>query len=181
MSFEKSNVALFSSHFTLPIFCVWTIGLWSHCVILVNDTWMAGASYSSSYLFYCFKFLKAFVTVFSMSQQTRLWVLIMHSLFLDKGPILLSAKAKGRAPVNCFKDICIMLSDWVSILSWIFSRHGCLSYQRKEKREKNKCGEKWTIKGRNWAFMWGHFDCVTDWFQVKQFWKRGNPGEERNS
>lgn len=26
-------------------------------------------------------------------------------------------KAKGRAPMNCFKEICIMRSDWVSILS----------------------------------------------------------------
>lgn len=85
-------------------------------------------------IFYYFKLLKAFAAVFLISHQLRLLVFIMQSLFLDKEPILLSAIAKGRAPVNYFREICIMFSDWVSILSWIFSRHGCLSYQRKEKR-----------------------------------------------
>lgn len=42
----------------------------------------------------------------------------MYSFILDIGSILLSAKA--RAPVNCFKDICIMPSDWVSIYNWFF-------------------------------------------------------------
>ncbi|CAM4521478.1 unnamed protein product [Leuciscus chuanchicus] len=28
-----------------------------------------------------------------------------------------------------------------------------------------------TIKGREQAFKLGHFDCVTDWFQVRQLWE----------
>lgn len=36
--------------------------------------------------------------------------------------------------MHCFNEICIMLSDLVSALSWISSRHGRLSYQREEGR-----------------------------------------------
>lgn len=103
-------------------------------------------------------------------QQVRLLVFILHILFLDKEPILLSAKAKGRAPVNCFMEICIMLNDWGAILSWFFFFPDMACWAT---REKNKNGEKRTIKRRNWAFMLGHFDCITDWFQVRQPWKRG--------
>lgn len=28
-----------------------------------------------------------------------------------------------------------------------------------------------TIKGKEWAFKLGPFDCVTDWFQVRQLWE----------
>lgn len=28
-----------------------------------------------------------------------------------------------------------------------------------------------TIKGKEWAFKSGPFDCVTDWFQVRQLWE----------
>lgn len=28
-----------------------------------------------------------------------------------------------------------------------------------------------TIKAKEWAFKLGPFDCVTDWFQVRQLWK----------
>lgn len=113
----------------------------SHQIILVNDTWIASASYYSPYLYFITSnFSRPLQQWSQFLQQARLLVFIMHHLFLDKGPILLSAKAKCRAQVNCFKEICIMLSDGASILGWIFSRHGCLSYQRKEKRtsvEKN--------------------------------------------
>lgn len=69
----------------------------------------------------------------------RLLVFILHSLFLDKEPILLSAKAKGRAPVNCFMDICIMLNDWGYFkVNFLFSRRGLLSYQRKEQEWREK-------------------------------------------
>lgn len=115
----------------------WLSPVWTIVFLKALDytwKWYLNSPIFRLVIFYYLKYLKAFASVFSITQQTRLLVFIMHSLFLDKGPILLSAKAKGRAPVNCFKEICIILSDFVSILSWIFSRHGCLSYQRKEKR-----------------------------------------------
>lgn len=137
ISFEKSCVTLFFPHFTLPILFKTGSRLFEQLFLKALDytwKWYLNSPIFRLVIFYYLKYLKAFASVFSITQQTRLLVFIMHSLFLDKGPILLSAKAKGRAPVNCFKEICIILSDFVSILSWIFSRHGCLSYQRKEKR-----------------------------------------------
>lgn len=59
-------------------------------------------------------------------------------VFWTKSPFCCLQKQKkgkiSRASVNCFKPICIMPSDGVSVLSWISSRRCCMSYQRKEKR-----------------------------------------------
>lgn len=103
ISFEKSNLTLFFPLFTLPI----SLKTGSH--LLLNNCFVKPLDYNCKWylkgqrksvlllvIFHYLTFLKVFATMFSISQQARLLVFIMHHLFLDKGPILLSAKQKAE-------------------------------------------------------------------------------------
>lgn len=54
-------------------------------------------------ILYCLEFLKAFATVFSISQRVRLLVFIMYSLFLDKGPHSVVRKGKMESTSELFQ------------------------------------------------------------------------------
>lgn len=110
------NVTLFSPHLMLPV---------KNSLSPLNNCFVKPLNYAckryrngqcevfslpvtSHYL----GFLKASAAMFSISQQARLFSFHDAPLFENKGPILLSAKhKKSSAPVNCLRDICIMLSD----------------------------------------------------------------------
>lgn len=141
ISFEKSNLTPFFPLFTLPI------SLKTGSRPLSNNYDVQPPDYT------CKRYLnsqreyippRSYISLSHISQGLCNNVLnfsTSKALSFHYAPLIFRqralsvvCKAKGRAPMNCFKEIYIMPSDWVSILSWIFSRHGCLSYQRKEKR-----------------------------------------------
>ena len=72
--------------------------------------------------------------VLDFSTSTTLSFHYTPLIFRQRAPFCCLQEQEGRAPADCFRGICIMLSDLVSALSWISSRHGSLSYQREEKR-----------------------------------------------
>lgn len=50
---------------------------------------------------------------------------------------------------------------------WLF----CICRLQKACFQRRAGYQEETIKGKEWAFKLGPFDCVTDWFQVRQLWE----------
>lgn len=74
-----------------------------------------------------------------------------------------------RVSELCFMNICIIHFDrWIlisfprSFVSADYKRPVSIAMQATQEE---------TIKGKRWAFKLGPFDCVTDWFQVRQLWE----------
>lgn len=83
-----------------------------------------------------------------------------------------SQKKKRRSPESIwalFHDYLHNALWWVDthLNPWLF----CICRLQKACFQCRAGYQEETIKGKEWAFKLGPFDCVTDWFQVRQLWE----------
>lgn len=91
-------------------------------------------------MFYYFKLLKAFVAAFSISQQVKLLVFIIHCLFFKQRAHSVVCNSKRQSTRELFQRY-LHNAQWLS-LYFELNIFQTRLFELPEKREKNKCGEK---------------------------------------
>lgn len=96
-----------------------------------------------------------------------------HLKFPNTSPISPSSQKKGQKKTESlwalFLDYLHNTLWWVDthLNPWLF----CICRLQKACFQRRAGYQEETIKGKEWAFKLGPFDCVTDWFQVRQLWE----------